>query len=170
VNKKRRKEKITESERHQSTPVVAVDAPGSRNVLLWICLALTGVNILIYAQVRSHEFLNWDDPGSALDEQGRFDEAIARYSAAIKLDSSLVGPHNNIGVALLKQGRIEDAIREFGEAVRLDPGQADYHYNLAVALQQGGHSAEASQHLETTLKLNPQHQEVRAALRSVRGN
>src|SRR6185436_6511099 len=28
----------------------------------WICLALVCLNLLIYAQVGSHEFLNWDDP------------------------------------------------------------------------------------------------------------
>ena len=29
---------------------------------MWICLALIVLNVVIYAQVRDHQFLNWDDP------------------------------------------------------------------------------------------------------------
>ncbi len=45
-------------------PVAAHDkAPRGRTwSLLWICLALTALNLFIYAPVRSFEFVNWDDP------------------------------------------------------------------------------------------------------------
>ena len=62
--------------------------------------------------------------GVALDVQGRFDEALAVYRQAEKMDSGRYQLHNNLGNILGILGRHAESLAEYREAIRLRPGDA----------------------------------------------
>jgi len=95
--------------------------------------------------------------GYALDEKGRFDEAIRQYQEALRLMPDHAGAHNNLGAALLKSGQIDEAIRQLQEALRLDPDYADACDNLGAALGKKGQTDEAIRQLQTAIRLRPDH-------------
>jgi predicted O-linked N-acetylglucosamine transferase (SPINDLY family) len=73
-----------------------------------------------------------------LQRQGRLDDAIERYRAALAHDQSLSATHNNLGTALLERGAIVPAIAALRGAVALGPTSAEYHFNLGNALRAQG--------------------------------
>jgi len=58
--------------------------------------------------------------GNLALEEGRIEEAIARYEAAIAADSQHAVAHFNLGVAYKRAGRLEDAVRALRHAQRLE--------------------------------------------------
>lgn len=71
--------------------------------------------------------------GALLCEDGRCDEAVALYDAAVQRglteDPQL---HFNHAIALEDQGRLEEALRAYERVLRLAPDLADAHYNAAL--------------------------------------
>ena len=59
--------------------------------------------------------------GVALEQQGRYAEALAEYREAAKLAPGRYQTHNNLGNLLDKMGRPDEALAEYREAVRLKP-------------------------------------------------
>src|SRR5581483_2236755 len=57
--------------------------------------------------------------------EGRYDRAIAAFTAAIRLDSSNATAHGNRGLAYQEAGDYEAAIADYTEAIRRDPHGAD---------------------------------------------
>lgn len=94
--------------------------------------------------------------GNAHADLGEYQEAIASYQQAIKLNSQLSKPHNNLGLAYAASNRIADAVTEFKQAVQLRPDYAEAHYNLGVAYLQLGRKAEAEEQHRILLKLKPE--------------
>ena len=74
------------------------------------------------------------DRGNALFGQGKLDEAIAEYRAAIRIKPDFAEAHYNLGVVLANQGKLDEAIAEYREAIRIKPDFAEAHYNLGSAL------------------------------------
>ena len=111
-----------------------------------------------------------DDPdalaglGVALADQGRLEEAVARFSRAASLDPDNGDTRINLCAALQKLGRFEDAVREGRAAVRLRPQQADAHTNLAAALEALGRSEEAASEYAEAVRLTPASGEAHANL------
>jgi tetratricopeptide (TPR) repeat protein len=58
--------------------------------------------------------------GNLLLEDGVFDDAIAHYQAALRLDDSYAVGHLNLGIAYKRLGRHADAVREFRRASRIE--------------------------------------------------
>ena len=73
------------------------------------------------------------DWGMALTEQGRLDEAVARYRKAIVLAPAYSHAYNNLAIVYAKQGRFDEAVPVFKQAIRLNPTNASFHRNLALA-------------------------------------
>ena len=63
----------------------------------------------------------------ALDVQHRFDEALAVYREAAKLENGRYQLHNNMGNILGILGRHAESLVEYREAIRLRPGEAFLH-------------------------------------------
>jgi tetratricopeptide (TPR) repeat protein len=57
----------------------------------------------------------------ALAREGKYEQAIPHYRAALKLDPGMPGLHLNFGLAYLKLNRLADAIPQFQEALKSDP-------------------------------------------------
>lgn len=75
-----------------------------------------------------------------LYEQGRHEEAAARYEALARerpLDASL---HYDLGNALYRSGRLGRAVASYQRAFDLAPRDADVRYNLDLALSRAGES------------------------------
>ncbi len=72
------------------------------------------------------------------EDQGKLDEAIAEFRAAIRLKPDYAEAHINLGIALQDQGKLEEAIAEYRAAIRLKPDYAEAHYNLGLALKPRG--------------------------------
>jgi tetratricopeptide (TPR) repeat protein len=58
--------------------------------------------------------------GNLALEDGRIDDAIARFEAAIGLDPDYPEAHHNLGVALRRLGRRRDAVRALRRATMLE--------------------------------------------------
>jgi len=93
--------------------------------------------------------------GVALDEQGRFDEALAYYRQAALLEAGRYQIHNNIANILDKMGRPADALAEYREAVRLKPDLAFLHNSLGGELATLARSDEALKEFAEAARLDP---------------
>jgi tetratricopeptide (TPR) repeat protein len=72
-----------------------------------------------------------------------WDEAIARFSQAAKLDTSLAEAYLEWGSCLVTVKKYGEAIEPLRVAERLTPGNPAVHFNLATALSRSGHKDEA---------------------------
>lgn len=106
-------------------------------------------------EVTSRNYWAEDRLGVALADDGRLDQAIVHYTAALVIWPDFAEAHNNLGTARVDQGKTEDAIHEFGEAVRIKPNEPMFHYNLAVVLHTAGQTSEATREIRTALRLRP---------------
>ena len=93
--------------------------------------------------------------GVALDVQGRFDESLAVYRQAEKLESGRYQLHNNLGNVLDKLGRPDESLAEYREASRLRPGDAFLHNSVGIELATLGKYDEALQELDEAGRLDP---------------
>lgn len=92
--------------------------------------------------------------GALLCEDGRCDEAIVLYEAALHRgltqEASL---HFNHAIALEDQGRLEDALHAYEQVLRLAPDLADAHYNAALLHERLGEPHLAIRRLSTYRRL-----------------
>ena len=106
-------------------------------------------------QVTSKNYRAENHFGVALSDEGKLDEAIEHYSAAIAIWPNYAEAHNNLGTARVDQGKTDDAVHEFSEAVRIKPNDPTFHYNLAVVLSESGRTPEALEEMRIALRLRP---------------
>lgn len=90
----------------------------------------------------------------------RLDDAIAHYSASVRLDSTFVDSHDNLGIALARQGRFEEAAREFHAALAINPRDREIHNNLGVADSHLGRFEEAMAEFQAALSIDPTYAEA----------
>jgi tetratricopeptide (TPR) repeat protein len=97
-----------------------------------------------------------------LEEQGKWDEALAHFQAAYDLDRgfilyrhNLAAAHNNLGIVLEEKGALEEARKEYRKAVDIDGTNAGAHTNLGKVLALQGEPAEAIAELRKALQLDP---------------
>jgi tetratricopeptide (TPR) repeat protein len=88
-------------------------------------------------------------------EEARFEEAVAWFTQAIKLDPRLPVAHFCLGVCLAAMGRDEDAYAALRKAHRLDPAEGAYRLELARAAARLGRHQEAMQQMAPLLRLLP---------------
>ena len=81
--------------------------------------------------------------GNELYEQGRFEEAIEKYTEAIRPPSDWEEPYVMRGICYCELGQIERGIQDFNEAIRLQLECGDAYYSRGVAYAEQGKKAEA---------------------------
>jgi Flp pilus assembly protein TadD len=89
-----------------------------------------------------------------LDQQ-RYDEAIAAYRQAVRLEPQNALAHYGLGVAYSRKGENEQAIAAYREAIRLQPEHADAHYGLGVASGHLSQNEQAVTAYREAIRLNP---------------
>jgi protein O-mannosyl-transferase len=98
--------------------------------------------------------------GIALEESGRFQDAIRHYEQALRLEPDYAKAYNNLGGALVQLGRVQEAIGHYEQALRIMPDSAEVHCNLGIALEQSGRVREAIGHFEQALRIMPDYAEA----------
>jgi tetratricopeptide (TPR) repeat protein len=106
-------------------------------------------------KVTSSNWLAHNNLGYALAEQGRDDEAIAQYRAALEIQPAYPAALNNLGVSLAKQGKIEDAITAYRTAVGINPDYFTSLNNLGELLLRQGKVDEAAVDFMAALRAKP---------------
>lgn len=104
------------------------------------CAVLTARQTRTYADLRTlwtdtlaknpGAWMAHNNLGLLLFGEGRTDEAMAHYRAAIDVKPDDAFARNNLGRALASLGRLEEARVTLVEAVRLEPGNAEAWSNL----------------------------------------
>lgn len=93
--------------------------------------------------------------GNDLLKAKKYDEAAAKFKAAVALYDLDAEFHNNLGVALIRQGLVDPAEAEFRKAISLDPNVWDMWNNLGRVLFRKHQYADAKQAFAKALTLNP---------------
>ena len=93
--------------------------------------------------------------GLLLLEEGRVDQAMEHFRAAVAARPAAPKAHVNLGVGLATLGRRDEALAEYETAVRLDPRLALAHYNLGLELAERGRLDEAMARYEEAIRLDP---------------
>ncbi len=89
---------------------------------------------------------------SALDAEGRTEEAMPHYVEAARSSHGAPVPLFEAGTALLRAQRYSDAVSPLEQALALDPTLAGGQESLGVALLKAGQPSEAIPHLEAAPK------------------
>jgi Tfp pilus assembly protein PilF len=152
--------KLTCGWRYQRVGATAVAAAAAL-----LCAGLTRVQLIYWKDGESlcrHAILVTKDNytahyglGSALDRQGRVDEAISEYREALSEKDDYAEAHNNLGVDLAQQGHLSEATNQFLAALKIKPGYADPHNNIGTTLEKQGRFDEALEQFQEALRLNP---------------
>ena len=82
--------------------------------------------------------------GSVLNDQKKYDEAIAKYQKSIALDPKYALPYNNWGIVLSEQKKYDEAIAKYQKSIELDPKYALPYYNWGYVLKAQGKDDEAA--------------------------
>ena len=101
---------------------------------------------------------------TALQAQGRYDEAMAHYRQALVHRDTYAPAYNNMGTALRAQGKLDEAIAQYQRALELQPDYAGARFNLANAELAKGQPAGAIEQFREALKREPNSVEVRTNL------
>jgi predicted O-linked N-acetylglucosamine transferase (SPINDLY family) len=72
--------------------------------------------------------------GTALEQTGQFEEAVAEYRTALRLKPDLVETHYNLANTHWDMGLLDDAVAGYQHALQLKPDYADARSNLLLAL------------------------------------
>lgn len=81
--------------------------------------------------------------GQLAGRESNWDEAIAQFTAATKLNPDFAEAYTGLGLALISVKRYEDAIPPLRTAEVMTPGNPSVHYGLATAYSRLGQKEQA---------------------------
>ena len=93
--------------------------------------------------------------GLRYGREERYEEAIAAYQQAIKLDPKKANYYYELGKIYRKQERYEEAIAAYQQAIQLDPKNARYHYELGEVYRKQERYEEAIAAYQQATNLDP---------------
>ena len=98
---------------------------------------------------------SFNNLGSVLAREGRYDEAIENYEKALAIKPDHAGALYNLGNALLKINKKEEAIRKYGEALDLTPNDPDILFNLGYVFDSRQEFEKAIPNYRKALEIRP---------------
>jgi tetratricopeptide (TPR) repeat protein len=101
------------------------------------------------------------DKAIAAHKNGRLDDAIAGYVAALEIDPEYSQALNNMGVALRAKGAFHAAVASYRRAIALNPDDPGSHSNLGNALRALGRHGDAEANHRRALEIEPGYLEAR---------
>ena len=104
----------------------------------------------------------------ALGKQGKLDDALARYDAALTLAPQLVAVWYNRGLDLLNAGRLQEALEDFSRAIELYPSDAQAHNNRGLTKLKLGDREGAEADVTRALELQPGMKEAQQNLKRLK--
>jgi tetratricopeptide (TPR) repeat protein len=110
----------------------------------------------------------YDNLGLCYEALGRFEEAVASYETAVRLNREAAAPSpwppHNLGLLLTRLNRTPEAEPLIREALRHDARFAPAHYQLGVTLEKTGRFDEAVAELLEAARLDPKYPDPHYAL------
>jgi len=104
------------------------------------------------------------EAGNQAFKQGNWIEAVEKYTAALKLDSSMLAAVNNRAMAYLKLGRWEEAEGDCSRVLAAEGGNVKALLRRATARREQRRPAEAVSDLEALLGVQPNNKEAASML------
>lgn len=93
--------------------------------------------------------------GDAYLKDGRVDDAIADYKAAVAIDPSLAESHNDLGVAFFHAGKLDDAVAQFRLVLDRGDANAEAHNNLGNVFASQRRFADAVAQYQEAVEIDP---------------
>jgi len=93
--------------------------------------------------------------GLAMQNQGRFGEAIKNYNQAIRLNPDYYRAYYNLGHLMQSGGRLKEAVGYYQRAIAIKPDLADAYCNLGSAFLSMGRFDEAISEYHKALSIQP---------------
>jgi tetratricopeptide (TPR) repeat protein len=90
-------------------------------------------------------------------QHGRWQRAVADFTAALRLDPKQAAFYINRATARQRQGAPDEAIADYDKALQLDPQNATVHNDRGVAQLARGKFAEAITDCSEAIRLNPRY-------------
>ncbi len=150
--------------------LLAIAWVGARQVAYW----RNSESLFVHAiAVTENNYVAHDNLGAALDQQGRFDDALAQFQEAFRIERArkvnpdLSSIRFDLGTALFRKDRYEEAKTHLRRALEIQPNLARVHHNLACVLALQGNLDEAISEYQAALQIDPQYQEARACLNAI---
>ena len=147
---------------HGRIPIAGAASAG----ILLACVVVTQQQTKVWANsetlfrhtlaVTTNNYSAHANLSTALQEQGRFEEALLHAKEAARLRPDSPEAMSNLGASFARLGRLEEALATFRESLRLRPNYAEAHLNLAIALLQSGQLNEAIEHYAEAVRINPE--------------
>ena len=103
---------------------------------------------------------SWFCLGYAYGNLGRYDDAIAAYHEALRINPEDANAWNNLGIAYRKLGRPDDAVAAYREALRINPEDAEAWYNLGIAYYNLSRDDDAIAAYREALRINSEFAEA----------
>jgi len=104
------------------------------------------------------------EEGHALEANGKFDEALQRYSDAIRIAPNPARAHLNYGNAKLLKRDLQGALNAFKTALKYKPDYSGAYFNMGNALLNNGQVEEAIENYQKALEIQPEYAEAHCAL------
>ncbi len=94
---------------------------------------------------------------AALETDGKLDDAMEEYRAALAVMPAYADVHIRLGQALISQNRLDDAIEHFRRAAFINPGFDEAHLRLGFALLTRGETAAAKDSFRAAQRAREEH-------------
>ena len=124
----------------------------------WV-VVLAGIITVLFAVVPRAAMAQspeekYKEASSAFD-RGDFEQAVALYEQALKLQPNSVPIRTDLGVALVRLGRYSEAINNYEEVLKREPENAIVRLNLALAWYKQAAFAKAAEELQNLREKHP---------------
>ena len=93
----------------------------------------------------------------SLFQEGDWDEAVAHYREAIRINPKYANHYNNLGAVMVHQGKIDEAIGQYRMTLALNPSHVGALFNMGLAMESLGRLSEADSFYEAVLREDPEH-------------
>lgn len=93
--------------------------------------------------------------GTTYAKQGRIDDAIREWQAALRINPDDVRPHLALAVFYKEQRRWDDAVREYQATLRISPDHNRVHFDLALIYAKQDRLNEAVRECQEVLRITP---------------
>jgi tetratricopeptide (TPR) repeat protein len=127
--------------------------------LTWLQVQYWRDDISLYQHavaVVPDNYLAYFNLASALDAQGKTDEAIAQLREAVRVRPYYVPARAELGQLLARQGHPDEALSELQTAVRLRPDDSVAHFRLGSVLGTLGRPGDAAAEFSQAVRLQPE--------------